>query len=559
MTSAQTGPDLDATVVIPTHDRWPLVQVALHSVLAQRDARVRAIVVDDCSTDGTREGLDRVDDNRVVVLHHGLCRGVSAARNSGLAEVDTEWVAFLDDDDVLGPRHVSGMLRAAESRPDAAQVGLVYGGHVVTDRWRRPVSTSTAVSEEHVAGELLSANVVGPPSGVLLRTAAVRDAGGFDEELSILADWDMWIRISQRYILARSSESQVGYMRHPNNMHLAGDRFLREMSRLEAKHGATAAARGHQLLGGTLRLHVAASHRAAGRRVRASASYVRGFLHSRSPRHLALAVGVLLGERAIERSGMRTAAPSPPVVDWLDEIQRLQQLTIATPLAHAHGSPTVTLGSRAFRSVARGAARRLPRAMRVAARDVSQRRRGPFNLGDQDAREWHDRAEAAVELFIAAADTIRPEPGEVMRIADLGCGSMHLHEVIARRLGRPFRYRGYDLLPQAPSVDQIDLRRELPSAAFDVAFCLGLLEYLDDVSDFLGRLRERCRVGVISYALADAPVPVSPRQRRAFGWVSDYTRAQLEREFDRQGLAIRASTLVADGRTCIWVIEPLVS
>jgi hypothetical protein len=321
MAAVRSQSEFDVSVVIPTHDRWPLVQVALRSVLAQRDARVRAIVVDDCSSHETGEALDQLQDERLIVLHHDVCRGVSAARNSGLAEVDTEWVSFLDDDDVLGPDHLAGMLRAPANHREAGEVGLVYSGYVVTDRDRRPVRASTAVPEEDVSSELLSANVVGPPSAVVLRTQAVRSIGGFDEQLSILADWDMWIRISRHVVLVRSPELHVGYMRHPNNMHLAGDRFLHEMTHFEAKHGAAAAAHGRRLLDGTLPLHIAALHRAAGRRFRASAWYLRGFLDSRSPRHLALAAGVLLGERAIERSGMRKVPTPPPVVCWLDELK----------------------------------------------------------------------------------------------------------------------------------------------------------------------------------------------------------------------------------------------
>jgi GT2 family glycosyltransferase len=324
MTVARSSQRFDVSVVIPTHNRWPLLRVALQTVLAQRETHVRVVVVDDCSTDTTKEQLETIADDRVLVLRHDVCRGVSAARNTGLEAVDTEWVAFLDDDDVFGPDHLTSMVRAARARAEAADVGVVYSGYIVTDRARRPVSAAPAAPERNVTDELLSANVLGPPSALLLRTEVVRDAGGFDERLSILADWDMWIRISRRYAVVRCPELNVGYMRHADNMHLAGDEFAREMTYFRSVHGPAAAASGRRLLGDAFPLHVAASYRARGRRILASAWYLRGFWNTRRPRHLALAAGVLLGERVIEMSGLRQAPGPPPAVDWLDPVQQLQ-------------------------------------------------------------------------------------------------------------------------------------------------------------------------------------------------------------------------------------------
>ncbi len=203
MTAPRSQAQFDVTVVIPTHNRWPLLRVALGTVLAQRDVHVRAIVIDGCSTDETRDALDCLDDERLLVVHEDMCRGVAAARNRGLAEVATEWVAFLDDDDVFGPDHVAAMLRAGLKRRDSARVGLVYGGHIVTDRQRCPLRAAPATSEDGVPAELLSANVLGPPSAILLRTEAVRTVGGFDERLSKRSD-------CPRSQQASSTTNQIG-------------------------------------------------------------------------------------------------------------------------------------------------------------------------------------------------------------------------------------------------------------------------------------------------------------------------------------------------------------
>jgi hypothetical protein len=100
-------------VVIPSRDRWPFLRTAVASALAQAEVDVRVVVVDDGSTDATPAELRAVRDPRMRVIRLERTEGVSRARNAGLAHVDAPWVAFLDDDDVWAPRHLSAMLAAA--------------------------------------------------------------------------------------------------------------------------------------------------------------------------------------------------------------------------------------------------------------------------------------------------------------------------------------------------------------------------------------------------------------------------------------------------------------
>ena len=93
----------EVTVVIPTHNRRALLARTLHSVLAQRHVDLAVVVVDDGGSDGTAKALDDLNDTRVTVVRHDRPRGVSAARNSGIAKAVTPWLAFVDDDDLWAP------------------------------------------------------------------------------------------------------------------------------------------------------------------------------------------------------------------------------------------------------------------------------------------------------------------------------------------------------------------------------------------------------------------------------------------------------------------------
>jgi glycosyltransferase involved in cell wall biosynthesis len=318
----------DVAVVIPTRDRWPLLRMALASALAQQEVDPQVVVVDDGSMDETAGELGAIDDARLRVLRHDRPEGVSAARNLGLTHVATRWVAFLDDDDVWGPGYLAAMLDAvAASDLDRERVGLVYSGHLTVDGEHRVTGVAEAPPTEAVKNSLDEFNFVGCPSRVVLRTDAVRQVGGFDGRLSVIADWDLWVRMVAKYGVVRCPELLVGYMRHPGNMHLDADRFLDELAVLERKHGW-----GRDLArpGDILPAYVASAYRASGRRLRAARWYLRAFRVQRTRRDLGRAVGVLFGERLIALSGLRERTTVDPSLGrWLEPLRQAQHATTA--------------------------------------------------------------------------------------------------------------------------------------------------------------------------------------------------------------------------------------
>jgi len=101
--------DAKFSVVIPTYQRADLVRRAIESVFAQERAPEEIIVVDDGSTDGTREIVEALDGVQYIRQEN---RGASAARNIGVNVATCDWVAFLDSDDYWLPGHLSGIAEA---------------------------------------------------------------------------------------------------------------------------------------------------------------------------------------------------------------------------------------------------------------------------------------------------------------------------------------------------------------------------------------------------------------------------------------------------------------
>lgn len=182
-----------AAVVVPAHNAGPWLRDALGSALAQSRRDFELVVVDDGSTDETRELAQATGDARVRVIAQPR-RGASAARNAGVLATSAPYLAFLDADDIW---HLD-KLRLQTAFLDAhPETDLVFGRSFwirsdgspfgyVSPAWEGPVSFR----------QLLAENVTGTASSVMVRRSALRDAGGFDEDLPACNDHDTWLRVA---------------------------------------------------------------------------------------------------------------------------------------------------------------------------------------------------------------------------------------------------------------------------------------------------------------------------------------------------------------------------
>jgi glycosyltransferase involved in cell wall biosynthesis len=287
----------DVTVVVPTRDRWTLLaSAALPAALGQEDVDVEVVVVDDGSSDETPERLAELTDARLHTVRHPEPRGVARARNAGIATARGEWVAFLDDDDLWSPRKLRLQLDAAE----AAGASFVYGAAAAVGEDRSWLYSLAPTDPAVLARTLLSRNVLwGGCSNVVARTELVRRVGGFDEELLQLADWDLWIRLTQAAPAAACPDVVVGCIVHPGSMLLTSeDDVMDELRYLEEKHRRTSEASGVRFDRALFRRWVASGHLRAGRRGRAARIFLAGAVRDHDPAGIPRAVAALLGERA---------------------------------------------------------------------------------------------------------------------------------------------------------------------------------------------------------------------------------------------------------------------
>jgi glycosyltransferase involved in cell wall biosynthesis len=304
------------SVVIPTKDRWDLLQRGLSTVLAQRGVDLEVIVVDDGSHAPPPTGSAPLADPRVRLIRNETSRRGAGARNQGIRLARGEWIAFLDDDDFWSPTKLSSQLQAAEREG----AGFVYCSAVIVDPLLTALRLELAPSPAQLAGGIRThAMIPAGTSSVVVRASLLDEIGGFNEELLMVDDWDMWIRIAAQGRGSVSPEVHVAYLEHPDNMHMADLAGLREVDYIVRTYSdGPASRRRAEFSAAKWR---GRTHLRAGRRRLAGREFLRVGLRYRDPAMLAQAVGALMSPGAVEQTRASLRDPNVSEPDWLEAVR----------------------------------------------------------------------------------------------------------------------------------------------------------------------------------------------------------------------------------------------
>jgi len=181
------------SIILPTYNRSALLRRSIDSILCQTWKDYELIVVDDGSTDPTREVVGCIDDKRLRYLSFPEQRGAAAARNAGIEISKGDWIAFQDSDDEWLPEKLERQVEAFRELPK--EYGLVYTGFIMVSRSgqrmkrtssiaqladRAPFSKLTLQGDIHFS--LLRGNFITTQT-VMARRECFNLVGDFDERL----------------------------------------------------------------------------------------------------------------------------------------------------------------------------------------------------------------------------------------------------------------------------------------------------------------------------------------------------------------------------------------
>jgi glycosyltransferase involved in cell wall biosynthesis len=318
-----TDPIPEISIILPTRNRWGRLSRTLAGALRQEGVDFEVVVVDDASTDVTPLRLARLNDPRVRVIRHAERQGVSRSRNEAIAAARGAWLAFLDDDDLWAPDKLAKQVQAAS----ATRATFAYSAALVVNEVLNVLQVAAAPDPVTLRRELLVRNAIpGGCSNLIALASAVRAVGCFDPKLSVLADWDLWIRLAMAGTGAACPEALVAYVRHPESMVSAGrNDVIAEVDHLVEKHRLAAESLGVEPDLRGLYRYFARAHRRAGRPLPASRMYRRVAVSDRSAGDVVRAVAVLFGERAerLKRMVRPNGKDAPQAENltpgWLDE------------------------------------------------------------------------------------------------------------------------------------------------------------------------------------------------------------------------------------------------
>jgi glycosyltransferase involved in cell wall biosynthesis len=210
---------VSVSLVIATYNHARFLGEALDSAVAQTLEGVEVVVVDDGSTDDTEAVLARYGGRLRVIRQPN--RGLAAARNTGLAAARGTYVSFLDADDVLLPTKLAEQAAILDRAPT---VGWTYCDVLIEAtatgaemRASERFGYGARMLEGWLFSELIHGNFI-PAIAPLVRRTVLHTAGGFDERLTALEDWDLWLRLSLIAEARYSPAVLVRYRVHPGGM-----------------------------------------------------------------------------------------------------------------------------------------------------------------------------------------------------------------------------------------------------------------------------------------------------------------------------------------------------
>jgi tetratricopeptide (TPR) repeat protein/predicted Ser/Thr protein kinase len=187
--AAETSPQV--SVVLPTYNNVRMLPISLESILAQTFSDFELIVVNDGSTDGTSEYLDRLTDKRIRVVHQEN-KKLPNALNAGFEIARGKYLTWTSDDNYCSQGFLESLTSALNEDPGA---GFAYSSFAWIDDRNRIMGIHR--DQDFSYPNLLSCN---PGNASFLYRRECQDRVGlYDPQLEGAEDWDMWLRIRERF------------------------------------------------------------------------------------------------------------------------------------------------------------------------------------------------------------------------------------------------------------------------------------------------------------------------------------------------------------------------
>ena len=200
------------SVILPTYNRREYIAKAIESVWRQSYKNLELIIIDDASTDATRElvGAFSKHNPKITILHNEINLGIVASLNKGITMAQGKYIARLDDDDVwCDDKKIEKQVDFLEKNPEYCLVG---GGVIKIDKNGKEIVRYLLPKEDEYIRKTILVNNVFAHTTVLFRKDIFQKVGGYDEQFAFIEDWDLWLKMGKASKFYNFQEFFVFYL-----------------------------------------------------------------------------------------------------------------------------------------------------------------------------------------------------------------------------------------------------------------------------------------------------------------------------------------------------------
>ena len=199
------------TIMLPVYNGKPYLRASVESVLNQIETNFEFLILDDNSTDGSREYLESIQDSRLTLYKNNINKGLFYNLNFLIQKSTTQLLKLWAQDDIMYNNCLSTFI---DFHKQHQGIGFSYSGRTIIDEKGNtsPIktfdNTPTVISQElHARIAFYTGSIAGNISNVCINKIALNEVGLFKENMKISADFDMWVRIAEKY--------ETGFIKEP--------------------------------------------------------------------------------------------------------------------------------------------------------------------------------------------------------------------------------------------------------------------------------------------------------------------------------------------------------
>lgn len=202
------------SIVIPLYNKETYIENTIKSVLNQTFTDFEVVIVNDGSTDKSVEKVSQFNDSRIKIINQKN-QGASVTRNTGLENASSEFIAFLDADDLWFPNHLEVLKELIEKHPNvgiyASRYQLIFkNNHVYTPEFKGITSEFSGIITDYFESSFHYA--VATSSSIVVPAKIFEEVGNFKPYISSGQDTDMWLRIALKHPVAISNKVTASYL-----------------------------------------------------------------------------------------------------------------------------------------------------------------------------------------------------------------------------------------------------------------------------------------------------------------------------------------------------------